>query len=81
IADSDPMEDDIVTDSINYPHKPGTDDEDEDEDPSKEHKPEDEGAKEDVSSEDSDETEPFEENKTVATPPPPRSPQTMIPFP
>ncbi|GJU36864.1 putative reverse transcriptase domain-containing protein [Tanacetum coccineum] len=47
---------------------------------SKEHKPEDEGAKEDESSKDSDETEPFEENETAATPPPPRSPQTRIPF-
>ncbi|GJV48980.1 hypothetical protein Tco_1439192, partial [Tanacetum coccineum] len=82
IADSDPMEDDTDTDSIDYPDEPGTDDEDEDpeEDPSKEHEPEDEGAKEDESSEDSDETEPFEENETAATPPPPRSPQTRIPF-
>ncbi|GKF72101.1 hypothetical protein Tco_0208215, partial [Tanacetum coccineum] len=29
IADSDPMEDNIDTDSIDYPDKPGTDDEDE----------------------------------------------------
>ncbi|GKA29354.1 hypothetical protein Tco_0715599 [Tanacetum coccineum] len=65
-----------------YPDEPGTDDEDEDpeEDPSKEHDPKDEGAKEDESFEDSDETEPFEENETAATPPPPRSPQTRIPF-
>ncbi|GJS45944.1 putative reverse transcriptase domain-containing protein [Tanacetum coccineum] len=81
---SHPMEDDTDTDSIDYPDEPGTDDEDEDEDPeedpSKEHEPEDEGAKEDESSEDSDETEPFEENETAATPPPPRSPQTRIPF-
>ncbi|GJX53745.1 hypothetical protein Tco_0282114 [Tanacetum coccineum] len=84
IADSDPMEDDTDTDSIDYPNETGTDDEDEDEDPekdpSKEHEPEDEDAKEDESSEDSDETEPFEENETVATPPPPRSPQTRTPF-
>ncbi|GKE70415.1 hypothetical protein Tco_1528487, partial [Tanacetum coccineum] len=63
IADSDPMEDDTDTDSIDYHDEP-----------------EDEGAKEDESSEDSDETEPFEENKTAAPPPPPRSPQTRIPF-
>ncbi|GJS55709.1 hypothetical protein Tco_0629071 [Tanacetum coccineum] len=50
------------------------------EDPSKEHDPKDEGAKQDESFEDSDETEPFEENETAATPPPPRSPQTRIPF-
>ncbi|GJT48703.1 hypothetical protein Tco_0974860 [Tanacetum coccineum] len=82
IADSDLMEDDTDTDSIDYPDEPGTDDEDEDpeEDPSKEHEPEDEGAKEDESSEDSNETEPFEENETAATPPPPRSPQIRIPF-
>ncbi|GJS70949.1 hypothetical protein Tco_0703790 [Tanacetum coccineum] len=59
IADSDPMEDDTDTDSIDYPNETGTDDEDEDEDPekdpSKEHEPEDEDAKEDESSEDSDE--------------------------
>ncbi|GKD48728.1 hypothetical protein Tco_1277704 [Tanacetum coccineum] len=30
--------------------------------------------------EDYDKTEPFEENETAATPPPPRSPQTRIPF-
>ncbi|GKD14729.1 hypothetical protein Tco_1199136 [Tanacetum coccineum] len=59
-----------------------TDDEDEDpkEDPNEEHEPENEDAKEDESSKDTDETEPFEENETVATPPPPRSPQTRIPF-
>ncbi|GJS51635.1 hypothetical protein Tco_0624997, partial [Tanacetum coccineum] len=71
IADSDPIEDDTDTNSIDYLDEPGTDDEDEDpeEDPNKEHEPEDEGAKEDESSEDSDETEPFEENETAATPP------------
>ncbi|GKB82038.1 hypothetical protein Tco_0948933, partial [Tanacetum coccineum] len=62
IADSDPIEDDTDTDSIDYLDEPRTNDEDEDEDPeedpSKEHEPEDEGAKEDESSEDSDKTEP-----------------------
>ncbi|GJT46656.1 hypothetical protein Tco_0955371 [Tanacetum coccineum] len=74
IADSDPMEDHTDTDSINYLDEPGTDNEDEDpeEDPSKEHELEDEGAKEDESFEDSDETGPFKENETAATPPPPR---------
>ncbi|GJZ00364.1 putative reverse transcriptase domain-containing protein [Tanacetum coccineum] len=82
IADSDPIKDDTDADSIDYPDEPGTDDEDEDpeEDPSEEHEPENEDAKEDESSEDSDETEPFKENETAATPPPPRSPQTRIPF-
>ncbi|GJW71269.1 hypothetical protein Tco_0128186 [Tanacetum coccineum] len=84
IADSDSMEEDTDADSIDYPDEPDDDDEDEDgdpeEDPNKEHEPEDEGAKEDESSKDSDETEPFEENETAVTPPPPRSPQTRIPF-
>ncbi|GJT04357.1 hypothetical protein Tco_0838819 [Tanacetum coccineum] len=86
LADSDSMEDDTDTDSIDYPDEPGTDDEDSkedpEEDPSEEHDPEDEDedAKEDEPSEDSDETEPFEENETAATPPPPRSPQTRVPF-
>ncbi|GJY74637.1 hypothetical protein Tco_0479068, partial [Tanacetum coccineum] len=56
------------------------DNEDPEEDPSEEHEPEDKDAKENEPSEDSDETGPFEENKTAATPPPPRSPQTRIPF-
>ncbi|GKD89884.1 hypothetical protein Tco_1365391, partial [Tanacetum coccineum] len=109
IADSDLIEDDTDTDSIDYPDEPRTDDEDEDpeedpseehdpeedpseehdpedededpeEDPSEEHEPGDEDAKEDEPSEDSDETKPFEENETAATPPPPRSPQTRVPF-
>ncbi|GJX07102.1 hypothetical protein Tco_0195034 [Tanacetum coccineum] len=84
IADSDLMEDDTDADSIDYPDEPGTDDEDKDEDPeedpNEEHELENEDAKEDESSEDSDETEPFEKNETAATPPPPRSPQTRIPF-
>ncbi|GKF57515.1 hypothetical protein Tco_0171052 [Tanacetum coccineum] len=75
IADSKPMEDDTDADSIDYPDEPGTDDEDEDEDPeedpNEEHEPENEDAKEDESFEDSDKTEPFEENETAATPPSP----------
>ncbi|GKA94537.1 putative reverse transcriptase domain-containing protein [Tanacetum coccineum] len=61
-------------------HDPEDEDEDPEEDPSEEHEPEDEDAKEDEPSEDSDETEPLEENETAATPPPPRSPQTRVPF-
>ncbi|GKD67402.1 putative reverse transcriptase domain-containing protein, partial [Tanacetum coccineum] len=45
-----------------------------------EHEPENEDAKEDKSFEDSDETDPFEENETAATQLLPRSPQTRIPF-
>ncbi|GKA88355.1 hypothetical protein Tco_0810119, partial [Tanacetum coccineum] len=57
-----------------------TDDEDEDEDPeedpSEEHEPKNEDAKEDESSGDSDETEPFEENETAATPTTPSQPNS-----
>ncbi|GJU34597.1 hypothetical protein Tco_1182951 [Tanacetum coccineum] len=72
--DEDPEED------PSEEHDPEDKDEDPEEDPSEEHEPENEDAKEDESSEDSDETKPFEENETAATPPPPRSPQTRIPF-
>ncbi|GKA14838.1 hypothetical protein Tco_0694484 [Tanacetum coccineum] len=67
---------------IDYPDEPGTDDEHEDpeEDPSEEHEPKNEDANKDESFEDSDKTDPFEENETVATPLLPRSPQTRIPF-
>ncbi|GJY43283.1 hypothetical protein Tco_0431496 [Tanacetum coccineum] len=67
LADSDPMEDDTDAGSIDYPDEPGVgedDDEDPEEDPSEEHESEDEPF------EDSDETEPFKEDETVATPPP-----------
>ncbi|GKF22588.1 hypothetical protein Tco_0074910, partial [Tanacetum coccineum] len=84
IANSNPMEDNTDADSIDYLDEPGTGDEDEDEDPkedpSEEYEPKNEDAKEDESSKDSDGTEAFEENETAATPPPPRSPQTRIPF-
>ncbi|GJX22010.1 retrovirus-related pol polyprotein from transposon TNT 1-94 [Tanacetum coccineum] len=53
-------------------HDPEDEDEDPEEDPSEEHEPEDEDAKEDEPFKDSNETEPFEENETTATPPPPR---------
>ncbi|GJZ15814.1 hypothetical protein Tco_0551491 [Tanacetum coccineum] len=74
--------DDTDADSIDYPDEPGTDDEHEDpeEDPSEEHEPKNEDANEDESFEDSDKTDPFEENETAATPLLPRSPQTRIPF-
>ncbi|GJZ52218.1 hypothetical protein Tco_0606733 [Tanacetum coccineum] len=87
IAESDPIEDDTDADSIDYPDEPGTNDEDPEarnedpkEDPNEEHEPEDEDAKEDEPFKDFDETEPFEENETAATSPPPRSPQTRVPF-
>ncbi|GKB54717.1 putative reverse transcriptase domain-containing protein, partial [Tanacetum coccineum] len=72
IADSDLIEDDTDSDSIDYPDEPMTEDEDPED--------EDEDAKDDEPFEDSDETELFEENKTAATPLPPRSPQTRVPF-
>nr|GEW55832.1 putative reverse transcriptase domain-containing protein [Tanacetum cinerariifolium] len=48
------------------------DDEDPDEDPNEEHELKDEDTKEEEPSEGSDKTEPFEEDKTAVTPPPPR---------
>ncbi|GKE39583.1 hypothetical protein Tco_1462988 [Tanacetum coccineum] len=47
-------------------------DDDPEEDPSEEHEPKDEDTREEEPSEGSDETEPFEEDKTDVTPPPPR---------
>ncbi|GJU62283.1 hypothetical protein Tco_1244118, partial [Tanacetum coccineum] len=64
--DKDPEED------PSKEHKPEDDDEDPEEDPSEEHEPEDEDTKEEEPSEGSDETEPFEEDETAVTPPPPR---------
>nr|GEZ37612.1 hypothetical protein [Tanacetum cinerariifolium] len=52
------------------------DDEDPEEDPNKEHEPEDEDTKEPY--EGSDETEPFEEDEAVVTPPPPRHREARI---
>ncbi|GJV97050.1 putative reverse transcriptase domain-containing protein [Tanacetum coccineum] len=76
IANSDMMEEDTDEDSIDYPDKPedGKEDDDKDpeEDPNEEHKPEDENAKEDEPSKSSDKTEPFKEDETAVSPPPPR---------
>ncbi|GJY28174.1 putative reverse transcriptase domain-containing protein [Tanacetum coccineum] len=75
LADSESIEDDTDTDSIDYPDEPEDaedDDWDPEEDPSEEHKSEDEETKEDEPVKDSDETEPFEEDETAATPPSPR---------
>ncbi|GJR48019.1 hypothetical protein Tco_1316122 [Tanacetum coccineum] len=66
IADSDSMEDDTDTDSIDYPDEPGTDDEDPkedddkdpEEDPSEEHDPYDEDSEEDPEEDPSEEREP-----------------------
>ncbi|GJZ48896.1 putative reverse transcriptase domain-containing protein [Tanacetum coccineum] len=85
IADSDSMEDNTDTDSIDYPDEPGTndedpeedDDEDPEEDPSEEHDPEDEdedpeedpSEENEIKDEDAKEDESFEDS---ATPPPPR---------
>nr|GFB43811.1 hypothetical protein [Tanacetum cinerariifolium] len=62
--DEDPKED------PSEEHKPDDDDEDPKEDPNEKHELEDEDTKE--PSEGSDETEPFEEDETAVTPPPPR---------
>ncbi|GKF44797.1 hypothetical protein Tco_0131349, partial [Tanacetum coccineum] len=70
-------------DSIDYPNEPEDDDEDPEEDdkedPSKEHEPEDEYTKEEEPSEGSDETEPFKEDETAVTPPPPGHHEARIP--
>ncbi|GKE01275.1 hypothetical protein Tco_1389258 [Tanacetum coccineum] len=91
IADSDSMEDDTDTDSIDYPDNLGTDMEDDDEDleedpeedPSEEHEPEDDDDDDDIDDEDLRirmRTPRRIPNETAATPPPPRSPQTRAPF-
>nr|GEW31377.1 hypothetical protein [Tanacetum cinerariifolium] len=84
-----PSDDDIqVEDDNEDPEEDPSDEhglEDNDEDPNEEHEPGDEDAKE--PSEDSEETEPFEEDETAITPSPPRhrrarisvKPQTPIP--
>ncbi|GJU85879.1 putative reverse transcriptase domain-containing protein [Tanacetum coccineum] len=76
--DEDPEEDDDEDPEEEPSEK--HDPEDEDEDPSEEHEAKDEDANKDEPFEDSDKTKPFEENETAATPPPPRSPQTRVPF-
>ncbi|GJW26803.1 hypothetical protein Tco_0040614 [Tanacetum coccineum] len=72
--DEDPEEDDDEDpeEDPSEEHDPEDDDEDPEEDPSEEHEPEDVGTKEKEPSEGSDETEPFEEDETAITPPPPR---------
>nr|GEW91468.1 putative reverse transcriptase domain-containing protein [Tanacetum cinerariifolium] len=70
IADSDSMEKDLEEDPSKE-HEPEDDDEDPKEDPNEEHEPEDKDNKKEEPSEGSDETEPFEENETAGTPPPP----------
>ncbi|GJV45124.1 hypothetical protein Tco_1429660, partial [Tanacetum coccineum] len=64
--DENPEED------LSEEHEPKEDDEDPKEDLSEEHEPKDEDTKEGEPSEGSDETEPFEEDETDVTPPPPR---------
>nr|GEW65495.1 hypothetical protein [Tanacetum cinerariifolium] len=75
IADSDSMGEDNDEDPEEDPseeHEPEDDDEDPEEDPNEEPEPEEEDTKEEELSEDSDETEPFKEDETAITPPPPR---------
>nr|GEY49867.1 hypothetical protein [Tanacetum cinerariifolium] len=64
--DEDPEED------PSEEHEPEDDDEDPEEDPNKELEPEDEDTKEEELSDSSNKTEPFEEDETAVTPPPPR---------
>ncbi|GKE87210.1 hypothetical protein Tco_1564685, partial [Tanacetum coccineum] len=66
ISDSDSMEEDTDKNSIDYPDEPEDDEEDPEEDPSEEHEPKNKDTKEEEPSEGSDETEPFEEDETVA---------------
>nr|GEU54917.1 putative reverse transcriptase domain-containing protein [Tanacetum cinerariifolium] len=70
--DEDPEED------LSEEHEPEDDDEDPEEDPNEDHEPEDEDTKEKDPSEDSDEIEPFEEDETAVTPPPPRHHRARI---
>ncbi|GJR84972.1 hypothetical protein Tco_0155757 [Tanacetum coccineum] len=85
IADSDLIEDDSIDypyepedddedpeEDPSEEQEPEDDDEDPEEDPSEEHEPEDEDIKEEEPSEGSDETDPFEEDETAVTPPPPK---------
>ncbi|GJT56235.1 hypothetical protein Tco_0991289, partial [Tanacetum coccineum] len=74
--DKDPEEDNDEDPSKE--HDPKDDDEDPEEDPSEEHEPKDEGTKEEEPSEGSNKTEPFEEDETVVTPPPPRHRRARI---
>ncbi|GJX86796.1 hypothetical protein Tco_0337570 [Tanacetum coccineum] len=92
IADSDSIEEDTDEDSIDYPDELEDDDEDPEEnddedleedleeDPNEEHEPEDEDTKEKEPFEGFDETEPFEEDETAVTPPPPRHRGARISF-
>nr|GFA78353.1 hypothetical protein [Tanacetum cinerariifolium] len=65
-------DDDDLEENPSEEHEP----EDDDEDPNEDHEPEDEDTKE--PSEGSDETEPFEEDETAVTPPPPRHRRARI---
>ncbi|GJX38898.1 hypothetical protein Tco_0252201 [Tanacetum coccineum] len=63
--------DEDLEEDPNEEHDPEDDDKDPEEDPSKEHEPEDEDTREEEPYEGSDETKPFKEDETAATPPPP----------
>ncbi|GJX41997.1 hypothetical protein Tco_0256987 [Tanacetum coccineum] len=84
IADSELMEEDSIDypdepedddedpeEDPSKEHEPKDDDDDPEEDLSEEHKPEDEDTKEEEPFEGFNETDPFEEDKTAVTPPPP----------
>ncbi|GKF08008.1 hypothetical protein Tco_0042232, partial [Tanacetum coccineum] len=78
--DEDPEEDDDEDpeEDPSEEYDPEDEDENPEKDPSEEHEPEDKDVKKDESSEDSDETKLFEENKTAATPPPPKHRRARI---
>ncbi|GKD39815.1 hypothetical protein Tco_1260022, partial [Tanacetum coccineum] len=78
--DEDPEEDDDEDpeEDPSEDHDPEDDDEDPEEDLSEEHEPKDEGTKKEEPFEGSDETEPFEEDETAVTPPPPRHRRATI---
>nr|GEY23542.1 hypothetical protein [Tanacetum cinerariifolium] len=69
IAQQGQDDDEDLKEDPSEEHEPEDDDEDPEEDPNEEHKPEDE---------DEDETEPFKEDETTITPPPPRHREASI---
>nr|GEW52282.1 hypothetical protein [Tanacetum cinerariifolium] len=81
IADLDSMregDDEDLEEDLSEEHEPEDDDEDPEDDPNEEPELEKEDTKEEELYEGSDETEPFEEDETSITPPPPRHHRARI---
>nr|GEY28833.1 hypothetical protein [Tanacetum cinerariifolium] len=78
LEDGEEDDDEDLEEDPSEEHEPDDDDQDLDEDPNEEHEPEDEDSKEEEPSEGSDETEPFEEDETAVTSPPPRHRRARI---